>query len=233
MFAFSLNILELQIYQPIVEYFQTMDCVPAYISNDRVDEEVTALFDSKGADDLVICTDFTRFDQHFNASMQEASKKMLTLLLANNAFNRVWLEHVFPAKFMIPMVTPTGVYYGPHGMGSGSGGTNLDEVLAHTCLQFHAAHAAGQRLNDHSMAYGDDGILTFPGITGEFIESVYSKFGQVANKSKFHISKTDAIVLRRWHGIDYRVNGVMVGVYSTCRALNKLLSQERYFNAKK
>lgn len=89
MFAFSLNILELQVYQPIVEYFQTMDCVPAYISNDRVDREVTALFDSKGADDLVICTDFTRFDQHFNASMQEASKKMLTLLLANNSFNRV------------------------------------------------------------------------------------------------------------------------------------------------
>lgn len=98
---------------------------------------------------------------------------------------------------MIPMVTPTGVYYGPHGMGSGSGGTNLDEVLAHTCLQFHAAHEARQKLNDHSMAYGDDGILTFPGITGEFIERVYSKFGQVANKSKFHISKTDAIVLRR------------------------------------
>lgn len=73
----------------MVEYFQAMDCVPAYISNDRVDEEVTALFDSKGANDLVICTDFTRFDQHFNASMQEAAKKLLTLFLANNSYNRV------------------------------------------------------------------------------------------------------------------------------------------------
>lgn len=89
MFAFSQNILELQIYQPLVEYFQTKDCVPAYISNDRVDEEVTALFDSKGADDLVICTDFTRFDQHFNSSMQEAAFRVLKNLLANNIENKL------------------------------------------------------------------------------------------------------------------------------------------------
>jgi hypothetical protein len=118
-------------------------------------------------------------------------------------------------------------------MGSGSGGTNFDECIAHKALQFHAATSAGQELNPHSMAYGDDGILTFPGITPEFIEEQYKKFGQDVNQSKFHVSKETAIVLRQIYHKDYRPDGKMRGVYSIVRAFNHLLTLERYFDPKK
>lgn len=95
------------------------------------------------------------------------------------------------------MITPHKVYYGPHGMGSGSGGTNFDECLAHTALQYYAAQSFGAELNPHSMAYGDDGVLTFPGISPEYVSKIYASVGQEANTSKFHASQDDAIVLRR------------------------------------
>lgn len=82
MMPFLLNIKELQVYQPVIQAFQYHNLIPAYVSMDAVDREVTYLFDSKGKDDLVICTDFSRFDQHFNQHMQDAAKSVLTAILA-------------------------------------------------------------------------------------------------------------------------------------------------------
>lgn len=64
-----------------------MDIIPAYISVDRVDHEVTKLFDSVGPDDYVICTDFTRFDQHFNASMQFAAEHVIKNMIVNSEYS--------------------------------------------------------------------------------------------------------------------------------------------------
>lgn len=118
-------------------------------------------------------------------------------------------------------------------MGSGSGGTNLDECLAHKCLQFECAISNHAELNRHSMAYGDDGCLTYPGITVDQIVKSYSSHGQECNTDKQYASKTSAVVLRRIHMVNYRKNGIMVGVYSTFRALGRLMGQERYYDPKK
>lgn len=118
-------------------------------------------------------------------------------------------------------------------MGSGSGGTNFDESISHKGMQFHAASDAGQELNPHSMTHGDDGILTFPGITPEFIEREYKLFGQDVNQNKFHVSRETAVFLRCIYHTDYRPDGKMRGVYSLVRALNHMLTQERYFDPKK
>jgi hypothetical protein len=206
---------------------------------DRVDQEVTALFDTKGSDDVVVCTDFTKFDQHFNQHLQDAAKQVIASLLTNDPNQSkyakdAWLARVFPIKFNIPLMCSENLMYkGQHGMGSGSGGTNFDECMAHKCLQFEAAQDAHQVLNPHSMAYGDDGILTYPGITAEQVIQTYTRHGQEMNATKQYVSKHDCVVLRRWHGDNYRVNGTMVGVYSTFRALGRLLAQERFYDPDK
>lgn len=122
---------------------------------------------------------------------------------------------------------------GPHGMGSGSGGTNGDESIAHKGLQLGVAKENGQTLNPNSMAYGDDGALTFPGITVEMVISYYQRFGLVMNPDKQMVSKTETVILRRWYSVDYRKNGIMIGVYSTFRALGRLLGQERFYDPRK
>jgi hypothetical protein len=231
MFPFAVNINELQVYQPLIEVFQNFNLVPAWVSMEAVDQKITAMFDSKGKDDVVICTDFSKFDQHFNPSMQDAAKTILDGLLTPSQESRGWLENVFPIKYNIPLAYNYGcIKSGKHGMGSGSGGTNADETLAHTALQFEAAIKQNAKLNPNSMCLGDDGVLTYPGITVEDVVRSYTAHGLDMNPDKQYVSKQDCVYLRRWHHINYRVNGVCAGVYSTARALGRLCMQERYYD---
>lgn len=227
MFPFSVNVAELEVYQPLIEAAQKFNIVPAWLSMEAVDKRVTDLFDTKSDDDLVICTDFTKFDQHFNPHMAEAAKTIIKAIF-NNSIDW-WLDSVYDIKYTIPMMIDYNlITTGRHGMGSGSGGTNADETLAHRALQYEAAIMNGQRLNLNSMCLGDDGILTYPGCTVKDVVDVYSKHGLEMNTSKQYASTQDCVYLRRWHHKDYRVNGVCAGVYSTMRALGRLRYLERY-----
>nr|UAW00781.1 MAG: RNA-dependent RNA polymerase [Porcine picobirnavirus] len=231
MFPFGVNIRELQVYQPLIESCQKFNLVPAWVSMDAVDQRITDMFDTKGVDDVVICTDFSKFDQHFNPDMSNAAHYILQKLLTDDAQSRDWLTSVFPIKYRIPLAYDYGmIRKGIHGMGSGSGGTNADETLVHRALQYEAAISQHAMLNPNSQCLGDDGVLTYPGITVEDVVRSYSAHGQEMNTSKQYVSKQDCVYLRRWHHMNYRVNNVCVGVYSTYRALGRLCEQERYYD---
>jgi len=232
MFPLMVNIEELRCYQPFIESAQRFNLVPAWVSMESVDERITAMFDSKASDDLVVCTDFSKFDQHFNPELQNVAETVLRSLLTPQGATG-WLRDVFPIKYMIPLAYDFGkVRFGPHGMGSGSGGTNCDETLAHRALQYEAALSCGATLNPNSQCLGDDGVLTYPGITVEDVVKAYTSHGLEMNRDKQYASTQDCVYLRRWHHNAYRVGGVCVGVYSTCRALGRLRYLERYQNPK-
>nr|UDL14461.1 MAG: putative RNA-dependent RNA polymerase [Picobirnavirus sp.] len=239
MFPFSVNLCELQLYQPLIEAAQKRNLVPAWVSMESVDAEVTQLFDTKRPEDLIVCTDFSRFDQHFNKHLQGAAKTILTRLMTWNAQSHDWLERVFPIKYAIPLTWKCSRYgedyhctefRGYHGMASGSGGTNVDETLAHRAMQWEAALKQGEMLNPHSMCLGDDGILTYPYITVDEVVAAYSAHGQECNRDKQYASAEDCVYLRRWHHNEYRVGGVCVGVYPTTRALGRLRYLERFMD---
>nr|UAW00758.1 MAG: RNA-dependent RNA polymerase [Porcine picobirnavirus] len=234
MFPFAVNINELQVYQPLIEACQRANIVPAWVSMESVDDRVTRMFDTKGPDDLVICTDFSKFDQHFNHNLQNAAHDIIEGIFTHSQEESGiswWLKDVFPIKYTIPLAYDYGkIRTGRHGMGSGSGGTNADETLVHRALQYEAAISAGQRLNPNSQCLGDDGILTYPGITVEDVMRSYTAHGQEMNATKQYVSTQDCVYLRRWHHKDYRINNVCVGVYSTYRALGRLCEQERYYD---
>lgn len=231
MFPFAANIRELQCYQPLIESCQKFNIVPAWVSMDAVDRRITQMFDTKGTDDVVICTDFTKFDQHFNESLQDAAFYLLKSILTPDINSRVWLKDVFPIKYNIPLAIDYDVIrVGKHGMGSGSGGTNADETLVHRALQYEAAIKAGKRLNPYSQCLGDDGVLTYPGIDVDDVVRSYTSHGLEMNPDKQYVSKHDCEYLRRWHSSSYRVDGVCVGVYATYRALGRLCEQERFYD---
>nr|UUA79520.1 RNA-dependent RNA polymerase [Picobirnavirus sp.] len=231
MFPFGVNIRELQFYQPAIEQAQKFNLVPAWVSMEAVDQRITKLFDTKGARDLIVCTDFSKFDQHFNADMQQCAKDVISHMLNSTAESRTWLNEVFPVKYMIPLAFDYGrLRFGKHGMGSGSGGTNFDETLVHRALQYEAAQAQRKQLNPNSQCLGDDGILSYPGITAEDVMQVYSAHGQEMNLDKQYTSTHDCTYLRRWHDSEYRMDDICVGVYSTYRALGRLCEQERFYD---
>lgn len=233
MFPFSVNIAELCVYQPLIEAIQRFNIFSPWVGMDEVDDRVTAMFDTKAAKDLVVCTDFTKFDQHFNPDLQEAALQILTATLSHRMTSTRWLNEVFPIKYMIPLAYDWNkVRFGAHGMGSGSGGTNADETLAHRALQYEAALTHGARLNPNSQCLGDDGVLTYPGITVEDVVETYTQHGLDMNLDKQYASTHDCVFLRRWHHKDYRVDGRCAGVYSTCRALGRLRYLERWMDSR-
>ncbi len=77
MMPLELNIEELRAYQPLIEAVQKHKLIPAYVSSDCVEDRITKLFDSKDPEDLVVATDFSKFDHHFNRGMQNVSKHIL------------------------------------------------------------------------------------------------------------------------------------------------------------
>lgn len=231
MFPFAINIQELQFYQPAIELAQKFNLVPAWVSMEAVDDRITRLFDTKGANDLIVCSDFSKFDQHFNRDMQAGAAFIISKLMTPGVDSNLWLNNIFPIKYDIPLALGIDdVRTGKHGMASGSGGTNFDETLAHRALQYECAQSVNQELNPNSMCLGDDGILSFPGITEKVVMSSYSAHGQDMNLEKQYGSTQDCVYLRRWHHTNYRIDGVCVGVYSTYRALGRLLEQERYYD---
>nr|UAW00898.1 MAG: RNA-dependent RNA polymerase [Porcine picobirnavirus] len=231
MFPFSVNVCELQLYQPLVERAQALNLVPAWVSMEAVDDRITRLFDSKSSRDVIVCTDFTKFDQHFNSHMQDCARRVLSALMTKSEDTIRWLDSVFPIKYNIPLAYEWGyMRFGAHGMGSGSGGTNADETIAHRALQYEAALRRRKILNPNSMCLGDDGILTYPGITAKDVTLSYSAHGLDMNIEKQSESLHECTYLRRWHHENYRVGGKCVGVYSTCRALGRLAEQERWYD---
>jgi len=231
MFPFGVNICELQFYQPAIEIAQKRLFTPAWVSMEAVDFRITKLFDTKGKHDLVVCTDFSKFDQHFNSDMQNAARLIIEHILGRDSYSRYWLKDVFPVKYSIPLAIDYGeMMTGYHGMGSGSGGTNFDETLTHRALQYEAAQSVKKVLNPNSQCLGDDGILSYPGISVEDVTRSYSVHGQDMNVEKQSASEHECTYLRRWHSDAYRVNDVCVGVYATSRALGRLCEQERYYD---
>nr|AVX53257.1 RNA-dependent RNA polymerase [Marmot picobirnavirus] len=228
MFPYGVNIAELSAYQPLITSCQRHGLIAPWISDDLVDSRITRLFDTKSDKDLVVCTDFTRFDQHFGRSMQDCAEDMMRALLVPSTEANRWIERVFPIKYNLPIIiSPTQAYTGWHGMGSGSGGTNVDETLAHTALQHEAALLNGEHLNPNSMCLGDDGVLSYPGVAVDQVTEAYTSHGLEMNEIKQYAKTDSCVFLRRWHHTQYRQNSVMVGVYSTFRALGRLMYTER------
>jgi len=235
MMPFSVNVRELQVYQPLIEACQKNRLVPAWISNDAVDEAITNTWKWKSHDTAVICTDFSKFDQHFNYDMQMGARKILERMVAPSSLSKEWFDTIFPLKYNIPLVCSEKIgFTGDHGMGSGSGGTNADETLAHKALQYECANSIGKTLCPYAQDLGDDGYLCTDGdLKVDDVIRTYSRHGQEMNEDKQYVSADDLVFLRRWHSRDYMPNGIMVGVYPTFRALGRLLYQERFYDPEK
>lgn len=232
MFPLSANIAELSCYKSIIRAGQS-GLLPVWISNEAVDRRVTALFDTKSKDDYVVCTDFKRFDQHFNKHLQNSASHILRYVFRKEHLLDNWMKNVFPLKYNIPLwCSKDLVFLGDHGMASGSGGTNVDETLAHMCLQHESALLDSTELNPYSQCLGDDGILSYHKIDVDKLIKHYTSHGLVMEPSKQDVSRDSAIFLRRWHHTKYRVANVCVGVYSTFRALGRLCEQERFYDPK-
>lgn len=113
MFPFAVNIRELSVYTPLIQQWQANNINSAYISIRAVEEKITACFDSKDSNEYVICTDFSKFDQHFNYDLQNCAEQCLDFMLPSEA-GKEWLREVFPIKFQIPIAISDNLMWTGH-----------------------------------------------------------------------------------------------------------------------
>lgn len=232
MMPFALNVKEGQYYYPLIRAMQQQN-LPWPVQTLRwTEERVTRLFDTKPDDQLVLNTDFTSFDQTFREPLQQAAYDILLGISQGSAVSLI--DNTFRVKYTLPLlISEDQAIFGDHGMGSGSTGTNPDENLSHKALQYEAAEDAGQELNPNSLVLGDDGLLTYKGITAEAVVKSYTRHGLVMNESKQYMDSKSTRYLQRYYHVSYRdAQGIMLGVYPTFRALGRLMAQERFQNPK-
>lgn len=84
MLPFIIQLLELSFYQPFIKAVQKHCLIPAYVSIEAVEENITKLFDTKDPEDMVVVTDFKGMDQHFNKNMQYNTRSLFQSILYSN-----------------------------------------------------------------------------------------------------------------------------------------------------
>ena len=149
-----LVIFEMCFYRPMLEFQRTLSWRAALRNPDDVDQAVTKLI--VNAIDLgksLVSIDFRNFDDSVKRPLQE----WFYLVYCNSLFQGSsfdqWVGVLLSTFNIGPLVTPDGIFFGEHGIPSGSAFTNE----AGSCVQHGIAQDYFEPIEDDQQQ-GDDGI---------------------------------------------------------------------------
>jgi hypothetical protein len=187
---------------------------------DAVDKRITHLFAKRGERKL-ISIDFDSYD----ASVKEQIQKRVFGYI-KSLFQTQYSEEIdiIADRFLnIGIVTPEGVWIGPHGVPSGSTLTNEIDSDAQKEIASDVVD-----VNEYADINGDDGVylLDKPDVLIEHFTSL----GLKVNVGKTYLDKDYFIYLQNYFGEEYRIDGIIRGVYPLYRALHRLIFQEKWSN---
>lgn len=133
------------------------------------------------------------------------------------------LDYIENRFNMIGLLTPEGVWNGPHGVPSGSTFTNEVDSVA----QYLIAATSPSKLLDFQIQ-GDDGAYRTE--NPDQLKELFTNYGLIVNDEKSYVSDKHIVYLQNLHSVDYVRNGMYCGIYPLYRALNRLVYQERFDN---
>jgi hypothetical protein len=208
---------EMMYYAPLLEVRKKMFCRAALLGPDAVDQAVTRMFDSMISKETLVSIDFSGFDKTVSSQLQAAAFDAIYQHFQGDPKDLWEIAERFNT---IGLVTPDGVYEGPHGVPSGSTFTNEVDSLA----QEYASLGG----NDHDLyqIQGDDGLYIVKD-SGRLLDT-FKSHGLVVNTGKSHVSSLYAQYLQRYYEPHYRSGATIPGIYSVVRALNRLFYMERW-----
>lgn len=219
------TLLEMRYYSPLLEHQKKLFWRSALVGPDAVDLAVSRIMKyARSHDKLLVSADYSSYDASVSELLINLAFKYI-----NNLFQKGHSETInyIKDRFVnIPLLTPSGIYRGKHGIPSGSTFTNEVDSIVQYLL------AISTDVVDDSMIQiqGDDGlyIIDDDNDYSKVIETM-DKAGLFMNSNKSHKSKDFAIYLRNLYHFDYMdENGFVGGIYPTFRALIRLIFQERF-----
>jgi len=213
------TIIGLSIQVPLLEKLRKFSQFAAWNQLSRVDEVVTAMIDSTRLP--IMSLDFSGFDKRYARLLNHLTFELMRYWFVHSAKRQLdWLEQEIET---VPLVVPSGIITGNHGMPSGSALTNLGDSLGQLLmiLPFFLAVTV----------LGDDGVgklnPTFLVDPETVTKTLFSQYGAVVSADKGGFSSDQVRYLQRLHLRKYRVHGLCVGIRSLTRTWNGACHLER------
>lgn len=212
---------EMRYYRPVLDYQRTLSWRAAVIHPEEVDKRITELINYARDRKLsLVSIDFSAYDASLREGLQKAAFSYIKDLFQESEAANV--DYIADRFLNIGLLTPDGVWDGPHGVPSGSTFTNeVDSICQYIC-----AEQLGMDL-EHFQIQGDDGAYATD--DPDALKEGFTKFGLDVNSEKSHVSDQWLVYLQNLHSVNYPgKDGLFSGIYSTYRALNRLIFQERF-----
>lgn len=166
----------------------------------------------------LVSVDFSAYDASLSESLLTAAFN-----LVKSQFQQGFAAEIDLIRdnlINIGIVTPEGIWSGSHGMPSGSTFTNeIDSICQYIVSQGCFRDCEIQ---------GDDGVYLTDDVDKLMLS--FEDNGLKINHDKSDVSKYHATYLQNYYSPAYTKDGYTVGVYSTFRALNRIVHQERWSN---
>jgi hypothetical protein len=216
---------EMRFYRPLLKVQKDLPWRCALRGPDDVADHMTRIIDEAvRTGKMLISIDFSAFDATVKPGMQAKVGEYYMNLFQNKYGSEI--HTVVKLKSDIPIVTPDGVRYGGHGEPSGSAFTNEDDSIA----QFLVARHSGvleEWLNLFAIQ-GDDGVYAiYPDKIPTFLKT-FEVFFNINLDKTLQASDHLFYLQNLYHPFYRKTDGTIPGVYSTFRALNRIIYQERF-----
>lgn len=211
---------EMRYYRPVLEIQKKTPWRSAVVHPTAVDEAVTRLLlNARQNRESMVSIDFSAYDATVRKNLQTASFEYIKEMFQSQYHDEI--DYIADRFLNIGLVTPEGVWPGPHGVPSGSTFTNEVDSIA----QFLCAKSIDPTLEDYQIQ-GDDGVYRTK--DPDSLKQGFKDFGLNVNDEKSYVSDDYVVYLQNLYSIDYIKNGTIGGIYPTYRALNRLIFQERF-----
>jgi hypothetical protein len=202
---------------PLFNLLKSEFCFSAFLGPDAVDSAITQLIAT--AVDMgyqCISGDIEGFDVSVGVDLQHCSfTEFKSYFQAQTHTEIDEIEYRFGNKGLI---TPEGVFLGPHGIPSGSNLTGIIGSMTNRQVSQHPPELSNY--------LGDDFALVAK--TSDEVFAKYESAGLTLNRDKTLVKPSSFVYLQKLHHVDYVVDGEYKGVYPIYRALNRLCYPERF-----
>lgn len=222
--AISQIINETMFYRPLLDYQKNLSWRSALIGPDVVDRQLTEIVNSSLLRNVsLVSIDFSRYDASVKRRLQRYAFDYISMLFQKQFSSRI--DKIFEMFNTVGIVTPDGIIYGSHGVPSGSAFTNeVDSIV-----QYLIAINSKLVFRENIQIQGDDGIYIVNQDNSDKLFRYFESHGLVVGREKSKISQNSGTYLQKYYSADYRnSDGIIGGIYSVYRALNRLVFQERW-----
>jgi hypothetical protein len=228
-YPFADTLFEQMFYIPLLYLQKQKPYRAALVSPDEVAKRISELIHYAMAHGLLLYSvDFAAFD---------ASVRYQYIIYAFDYIKSCFIPEVHPfldyiceRVYTIGIVTPSRVFHGKHGVPSGCTFTNeLDSII-----QLGVAMVNPFIKASDCVVQGDDGVYMLSSENVPIFEETFKRAGLRLEKSKSVLAPNHVIFCQNLYHIDYAdEDGHIGGIYSTYRAINRILFQEKFTELKK